>query len=153
MNTIAEPVQSRFFTCRDGRRLPLYGDRDTDLPAGLYLGLFHGRDAANTDMDDWGFAGPVIGPLEYAHTTYASEVKLCFIDGQRAALYFPDTGDITTVTTGECVPCLEAVLSITEDLIVFDGRYFGDWTVFYHKEEMQEPQQAQQAQERAAGNA
>src|SRR5471032_1896299 len=98
----AIPTDIACFTCRDGRRLPLYRDRDTNLPAGLYLGLFHGRDALDADMDDWGFAGPVIGPLEYAHTTYASEVKLCFIDGQRAALYFADTGDITNMTTGKC---------------------------------------------------
>jgi hypothetical protein len=82
-------------------------------------------------MDDWGFAGPVIGPLEYAHTTYASEVKLRFIDGQRAALYFPDTGLVTNISTDEKAPCPEAVLSIEQDLIVFDGRYFGAWTVFF----------------------
>ncbi|MDR6202525.1 hypothetical protein [Paraburkholderia graminis] len=137
MNAAVQPAQSGGFICRDGRCLTLYGERDANLPAGLYLGLFHGRDAADADMDDWGFAGPVIGPLNYVHTTYASEVKLRFIDGRRAALYFPDTGDITNLTTGERTPCPEAVLSIAQDLLVFDGRYFGDWTVFYHKEQVQ----------------
>jgi hypothetical protein len=30
----------------------------------LYLELYHGRDNVNDDMDDWGFDGPIIGPLE-----------------------------------------------------------------------------------------
>jgi hypothetical protein len=128
----AQTTQSHSFICRDGRCLPLYGERDADLPAGLYLGLFHGRDVLDADLDDWGFGGPVIGPLDYVHTTYASEVKLRFVDGQRAALYFLDTGDSTNVTTGECTPCPDAVLSVAQDLLVLDGRYFGDWTIFYH---------------------
>ncbi len=90
MSAAAQSAQSPCFICRDGRCLPLYGERDTSLPAGLYLGLFHGRDTPDADMDDWGFVGPIIGPLEYAHTTYASEIKLHFVDGQRATLDFPD---------------------------------------------------------------
>lgn len=123
------------FVCHDGRLLPRCHDAPTRLPPGLNLGLFHGRDAIDACMDDWAFDGPVIGPLDYVHTTYASEVKLRFVDDRSAARYFPDTGVVTNLATGQCSPCLEAALAIAEDLIVFDGRYFGDWTVFYHKEE------------------
>jgi hypothetical protein len=127
------------FVCQDGRLLPRCHDALTDLAPGLYLGLFHGRESADDDMDDWGFDGPVIGPLDYVHTTYAAELKLRFVDGQRAAIYFPDTGEIINLATGERTPCPEAVLTITSDLLVFDGRYFGDWTVFFRSTPIQQP--------------
>jgi hypothetical protein len=119
------------FVCRDGRLLPRYHDALTDLAPGLYLGLFHGRDAIDEILDDWGFDGPVIGPLDYVHTTYAADVKLRFVDGRDAVRHFPATGFITDLASGRRTPCAEAVLSIADDLIVFDGRYFGDWTVFH----------------------
>ncbi|MFP6557801.1 hypothetical protein WJ542_05620 [Paraburkholderia sp. B3] len=118
------------FVCRDGRLLPRCHDQLTDLPPGLYLALFHGRNDPDTGMDDWGFDGPVIGPLEYVHTTYASDVTLRFVDGQTAARYFPDTGFITNLATGVRTCCTDAALAIAHDLIVFDGRYFDDWSVF-----------------------
>ncbi|WP_395061180.1 hypothetical protein [Paraburkholderia silvatlantica] len=118
------------FVCRDGRLLPRCHDPLTDLPAGMYLTLFHGRNNPDADMDDWRFDGPVIGPLDYVHTTYASDVKLRFVEGQTAARYFPDTGFITNLATGARTRCTDAVLAIAHDLIVFDGQYFGDWTVF-----------------------
>lgn len=37
----------------------------------LYIRLFHGRTDPNQDMDDWGTDGPVFGPYEFVHTTYA----------------------------------------------------------------------------------
>jgi hypothetical protein len=130
MNTTDDPDVCEPFVCRDGRLLPRCHDALVDLKPGMYLGLFHGRDMPDADMDGWGFDGPLIGPLEYVHTTYASELKLRFLDGRRAALYFPDTGFVTDLATGQRSPCPEAVLRIAEDLLVFDSRYFGDWTVF-----------------------
>ena len=47
----------------------------------LYIRLFHGRTNPNQDMDDWGFDGPVLGPYQFAHTTYVSHVKLGRSDG------------------------------------------------------------------------
>lgn len=120
------------FVCRDGQLLPRCHDaHTTDLPPGLYAGLFHGRDDPDTNMDDWGFDGPVIGPLEFVHTTCATDVKLHFVSGQRAAQYFPDTPFVTNLATGGRWRCAEAALAVANDLVVFDGRYFGDWTVFY----------------------
>ncbi|RBB37555.1 hypothetical protein DPV79_21415 [Burkholderia reimsis] len=119
------------FVCRDGRLLPRYNDAQTALAPGLYLGLFHGRGAIDDILDDWGFDGPVIGPLEFVHTTYAADVKLRFADGQIAGRYFPDTGFVTNLSTAERTRCAEASLAIADDLLVFDGRYFGDWTVFH----------------------
>ncbi|RBB35699.1 hypothetical protein DPV79_27145 [Burkholderia reimsis] len=119
------------FVRRDGRLLPRYNDGLTMLAPGLYLGLFHGRDAIDEILEDWGFDGPVIGPLESVHTTYAADVKLRFADGRIAGRHFPETGFVTNVATGERTRCVEASLNIADDLLVFDGRYFGDWTVFY----------------------
>jgi hypothetical protein len=44
-----------------------YGS-EPDEP-GLYLSLFHGRKDQDDRMIEWGFNGPLIGPLGYAHTT------------------------------------------------------------------------------------
>lgn len=43
---------------------------------GVYLELFHGRRSLDQDMDDWGLEGPILGPFDWVHTTYGSEIKL-----------------------------------------------------------------------------
>ena len=96
--------------------LPQYGERPPK--PGLYLGLFHGRNAPNERMDDWGFTGPTIGPLRWCHTTYATEIKIEFESPADASRYFGQ----------DQVNC---EIAIAEDLILFDGKYYGDWTVFY----------------------
>lgn len=102
-----------------GMSLPIYNETKL-LKSGLYLGMMHGRNTPDEDMSWWGFNGPVIGPLNYAHTTYGSELKLEFVDESDRALYF-----------GEAA---QEVLSIhTDGLLMYAGKYYGDWTVFYHK--------------------
>jgi hypothetical protein len=59
-------------------------------------------------------------------------VKLRFVENRVTRRYFPETWFVADVATGELVPCAEAMLTISDDLVVFDGRYFGDWTVFVH---------------------
>ena len=68
----------------------------------LYIKLFHGRKTKEEDMDDWGFDGPVIGPLPYVHTTYAS------------CIHIGDTTDD---------------IEIEDGLVKYDGAYYGDWSV------------------------
>jgi hypothetical protein len=46
----------------------------------MYLELFHGRETPDQQLDDWGKPGPVIGPLEYVHITYGSDIKFGFND-------------------------------------------------------------------------
>ena len=75
----------------------------------LYIRLFHGRTDPNQDMDEWGFDGPVLGPYQFIHTTYASHVKLGRSDGD----------------------CDE--LLVHEDMLYYDGCYYGDWSVFCKK--------------------
>ncbi len=72
----------------------------------LYLKLFHGRTDPAQNMDDWGFDGPVFGPYDFIHTTYACHVKM----GR-------DNGDLDE-------------LRIVGDMIFYDGKYYGDWSVY-----------------------
>lgn len=96
-------------------RLPTYGEK----PArpGMYLGLLHGRDHPQQPMDDWGFNGPMIGPLQWFHTTYTCTIRIAFelaADGER---YFGEAGT-------------DHELELAGDLLVFGGKYYGDWTVY-----------------------
>ena len=65
-------------------KLPSYGEKPPR--PGMYLGLLHGRDHPQQQMNDWGFNGPMIGPLKWFHTTYTCTVRIAFesaADGQR----------------------------------------------------------------------
>ncbi|AOG24147.1 hypothetical protein [Acidovorax sp. RAC01] len=91
-----------------------YGERP-GVP-GMYLGLFHGRRNPKEQMSDWGFAGPVLGPLQYCHTTYMAFVHLHFVSG----------GDARTCCNSSY---LEVELEVGENMIEFEGAYYEDWTV------------------------
>ena len=93
-----------------------YGELPTQ--PGMFLGLFHGRNSRKEDMDDWGFAGPVLGPLNYCHTTYMAYVHVQFVNGQDARI---------CCNSGH----LDVDLEVVEDMIQFEGAYYGDWTVFF----------------------
>lgn len=85
----------------------------------VYLHLFHGRNSPDEDLDDWGFNGPTIGPLRYVHTTYASHLKFEFLEDEAAAKFGLDPE--------------EGELRIVDDMVVYDGKYFGDWSVSAEK--------------------
>lgn len=108
--------------------LPTYGKAPSR--PGLYLGLFHGREDPRQRMDDWGFNGPMIGPLQWFHTTYNCTLRIAFeseADGQR---YFG-------------VRQKEHFLQLDRDLLAFNGQYYGDWTVYYvAPEDCERPQDA-----------
>lgn len=93
--------------------LPVYNETK-NLKPGLYLGMMHGRHSPDEDMSDWGFNGPVIGPLNYVHTTYGSEVKLEFVDEADRFAYFGDAPQ-------------EVITVHTDGLLMYDGKYYGDW--------------------------
>jgi hypothetical protein len=73
----------------------------------LYIRLFHGRTDPKQEMDDWGSDGPILGPYQYAHTTYNCHLKLGKPDGGCDELYI-----------------------VAPDLLFYDGVYYGDWSVF-----------------------
>lgn len=84
---------------------------------GLYLALFHGRKDKRAVMDDFGFAGPLLGPLQYCHTTYLADIKILFDEAEDAQL---------------CCGSVEqhVILSVVDDMIHFEDAYYGDWSVF-----------------------
>jgi hypothetical protein len=67
-----------------------------------YLKLFHGR-KKDEELDDWGENGPIFGPYPYFHTTYATDIKF---------------GDEFNT------------LYIVDDMVYYDGMYYGDWSVY-----------------------
>lgn len=76
------------------------------LQAGqTYLKLLHGRNKPDENLDNWGVAGPVFGPLEWFHITYLQTYR------------FGRDG-------------FEAEVAVTEDMFVWDRKYYGDAEVF-----------------------
>jgi len=76
----------------------------------VYLELFHGRKTVTEQLDDWGTEGPILGPLKFVHTTYASDIKLETADGSDGVLRL----------VGEETP----------DLLYYGHVHYGDWSVF-----------------------
>ena len=101
-------------------KVPVYGVKPKK--PGMYLGLFHGRKKVNEVMQDWGFDGPCLGPLNYFHTTYASTIQIEFENPVDAHRF---TGSYT----------LQCELQFNGDMLRYEGNYFGDWTVYMVKPE------------------
>lgn len=72
----------------------------------VYLELLHGRKSPREQLDDWGEDGPILGPLRWVHTTYATDVKCC------------PHGEVDGIA-----------LPVVEDLLHYDGMFYGDWSV------------------------
>jgi hypothetical protein len=73
----------------------------------VFLQLLHGRVDPDAQMEGYGPTGPTLGPFGWVHTTYVNDVKL----GD------PMGGDAL------------ASLTVANDLIYYDGVWFGDWVV------------------------
>ena len=65
----------------------------------LSVKLFHGRNDPDEDMDDWGFDGPCLGPIEGVRLTYGN-----------VALLVDDRIELPMV----------------DYVILYDGKYYGD---------------------------
>ena len=68
--------------------------------------LFHGRTSPEEHLDNWGSRGPVF-LVDYVHVTYLCDIKL-----------------------GIDHPNGDGDLRFIEDLVYYDGVYYGDWSVF-----------------------
>ena len=120
----------------------LYNSNEAySLPTGLYLGLFNGRDNIDDELDDWGFNGPMIGPITACHTTYNSNVRVAFNSPALITHFFPEEYDTPLMQA-----CMEnnwegfihwAFLSVKEDCIEYQGKYYGDWSVHLHTQIIQ----------------
>lgn len=94
-------------------------DLDRPTRPGLYLSIFHGRESIEQQMDDWGSPGPLFGPLEFCHTTYANLIRIQFESASDEArlfcnVEFPDPQH----------------LLLDHDLLLYNGVYYGDWSLF-----------------------
>lgn len=72
----------------------------------VYLELFHGRKSVDEQLNDWGSQGPILGPFKYVHTTYATDIKIETVDG------------------------VDGVPRLNNELLYYDGTYYGDWSTF-----------------------
>lgn len=100
-------------------------------PGRLYLYLYHGRHAADEHLDDWGFEGPTIGPLDHVHVTYMCDVKFSAAPHVMDR-FFPEVMNEWRVKGYSNVagPLCDWQLNIVEDLIEYQGKFYGDWSVF-----------------------
>lgn len=57
---------------------------------GIYISFFHGRHSPNEELSDWGFDGPIVGPVELQITyetwrisgnSWMDDVEIPFEDG------------------------------------------------------------------------
>lgn len=93
-------------------------NQDMPRQPGMYLMLFHGRSAPDEQLDNWGSNGPILGPLCYVHTTYASSIAFEFATKEAAlACGFDDQYDNE--------------MQWSNELIHFNNVWYGDMSVFY----------------------
>jgi hypothetical protein len=69
------------------------------------LELFHGRKEPTEQLENWGFRGPVF-LVDYVHVTYLTDIKL-----------------------GVPEPAGDGDLRYVDDVVYYDGAYYGDWSV------------------------
>jgi hypothetical protein len=81
---------------------------------GMYLKLLHGRKIVDQEMDDWGDDGPWIGPLEWFHCTYLTDIGMGFVGGE----------ELSPMQLSDDFP---SPMHLYEGLFYYDGMYYGDW--------------------------
>ena len=93
----------------------------------IYLRLYHGfkSDEERKAAEGWGEEGPIIGPLEYVHTTYGSHIK-CRI-AENSSHFQTKYADLNLdIRDGK-----DFDLLLVDDCIALNGVFYGDWVVFY----------------------
>ena len=87
----------------------------------LKMHLFHGRNAPDEEMDDWGFSGPTLTGIESVNWTYG-ELRLEFATPDAARIAHGLTG-----WKGFTGPnSTELIVSIVEDMVVTRERFLAD---------------------------
>jgi len=97
----------------------------------LFLRLFHGRREPAENPEDWGSDGPVIGPLAFVHTTYLRDVKFAAAP-EVMDRFFPAVmaNWRARKLSNALGPLCDWQFTSVDDLLEYDGVYYGDWTVF-----------------------
>ncbi len=98
---------------------------------GLYLHLFHGRRDPSDNLDEWGIEGPTIGPLASLHVTFMCDISFATAP-EVMERYFPAViADWQARGLANADgPLCEWNFPIVDDLVAYDGVYYGDWAVF-----------------------
>jgi len=81
----------------------------------ILVQLLHGRNHPDDVLEDWGFNGPILGPYEWFHNTYGSDIKL----GEEQFI------KVASITDDIQLPPFNS-----DDLIELFGSYYGDMSVF-----------------------
>jgi hypothetical protein len=99
---------------------------ECELPGapGMYLQLMHGRKGKDADMEDWGSDGPCFGPIDFVHITYNTSINV-------GVSVLCDGGVVDNRQTGPMTDAPEP-LRFDEDMLFYDGVYYGDWEIFTH---------------------
>lgn len=74
--------------------------------APIYLKLYHGRDAVDEKLADWGYDGPTFSPLTHVQVTYGDHIKFSTADDVYCELFWNEN-----------------------DLVKYDGKFYGDMTI------------------------
>jgi len=97
-------------------KLPMVGNKaDEKELKGLYLGLYHGRETVEKDIDNWGDNGPLIGPLKNIRVVYMTDIQLEF-ENRWDALKYGLRLD-------------QAELTVKADCVAYRNIFYGDWKI------------------------
>lgn len=110
----------------------------------VYLHLYHGRKTVDESLEDWGFDGPLIGPLENLHVTYLTHLRATFSSRDHKNSFF-----ITCLPDERRDTDLEMDVPIKADCIHFNGEFFGDFYVVQMNIKTARVHNLQYAKERA----
>ena len=83
-------------------------------PGKMYIQLLHGRKTVDEELEDWGYDGPCLGPIEWMHITYNNTLNIQFVG--------------ETEPTDICLSEKDG-LCLTTDFFYYNGSYYGDWEV------------------------
>jgi hypothetical protein len=91
---------------------PIGSTNILEIIMSVYIELLHGRKSPKEELNGWGSQGPVFGPYDWAHMTYASHIRMGAEEG-----------------------FIEDELFISKDhLIHYNGIWYGDVTIMSCKE-------------------
>lgn len=101
----------------------------------LYIKLFHGRDDPNEDMDGWGYDGPTLGPVKFCHVTYLQDVKFDMRQAEFEQAFPEKIAEWREagVQNGD-MEWIGWHFNLVNDLVEFQGKYYGDFSVFEKEE-------------------
>lgn len=88
----------------------------------LYIHLYHGRVHPSEPLEDWGFEGPLVGPITHVHRAYTDVERFAF---EQSAM-----GTTNALAFGlSRSDADDAAMEYDGDLVKFEGFWFGDRTI------------------------